>query len=53
MKVFVNEIVFCDIVLFVLSDLFGVCYVEILNFDGELNLKSRYVRKEFIVEYFE
>lgn len=43
-KIYVNEVVLCDMVLFGISDLLGVVYVEIFNFDGEFNLKSRYVR---------
>lgn len=47
-KIYVNEVVLCDMVLFGISDLLGVVYVEIFNFDGEFNLKSRYVRQEIV-----
>lgn len=42
-KVYKDEYFLVDLFFFLLSYEDGICYVEILNFDGETNLKLKYV----------
>ncbi|KAJ6810615.1 phospholipid-transporting ATPase 1-like [Iris pallida] len=45
-KIYADESVPCDMVLFGSSDPNGIAYIQTMNLDGESNLKTRYARQE-------
>ncbi|KAL4388733.1 hypothetical protein GQ457_09G027620 [Hibiscus cannabinus] len=49
-KIYANETIPCDMVLFSTSDPTGVAYVQTINLDGESNLKTRYAKQETLVK---
>lgn len=47
-----DEEIFCDFVVMFCDDVEGICYIIIVNLDGEINLKVYCINNILIVFFF-